>query len=164
MIARVRRGDATRPNHWQKLPATADLVTIYSQISPSLHSWCFVEWWPNSLGPTAFLSLRACIGRHNSRLGHGWKNLWSFLFKRHTSTFNSAWKVTQTGLNFWFNFFLFYCWWWCAIKILLEKNKRILIRQVKFGALIILGVNSINSNPAKHQHDCQVSEDSFRYA
>ena len=41
------------------------------------------------------------------------------------------------------------------------KNKRILIRQVKFGALIILGVNSIllSTNMI-----VQVSEDSFRFA
>ena len=46
-------------------------------------------------------------------------------------------------------------------KILLEKNKRILIRRVKFGALIILGVNSIllSTNMI-----AQVSEDSFRFA
>ena len=41
------------------------------------------------------------------------------------------------------------------------KNKRILIRQVKFGTLIILGVNSIllSTNMI-----AQVSEDSFRFA
>ena len=42
-----------------------------------------------------------------------------------------------------------------------EKNKRILIRRVKFGALKILGGNSIllSTNMI-----VQVSEDSFRFA
>ena len=42
-----------------------------------------------------------------------------------------------------------------------RKNKRILFRRVKFGALIILGVNSIllSTNMI-----VQVSEDSFRFA
>ena len=46
-------------------------------------------------------------------------------------------------------------------KNFVGKNKRILIRQVKFGTLIILGVNSIllSTNMI-----AQVSEDSFRFA
>ena len=46
-------------------------------------------------------------------------------------------------------------------KNFVGENKRILIRQVKFGTLIILGVNSIllSTNMI-----AQVSEDSFRFA
>ena len=45
-------------------------------------------------------------------------------------------------------------------KKIAEKNKRILIRQGKFGALIILGVNSILLSI---NMIVQVSEDSFRF-
>ena len=41
------------------------------------------------------------------------------------------------------------------------KNKRILIRRVKFGALILLGVNSILMST---NMIVQVSEDFFRFA
>ena len=110
---------------------------------------CFFEWWPNSLDLTAFLSLRACIGRHNSRLGHGWKNLWSFQFKRHTSTFNSAWKVTQTGLNVWFNFSFLLLMMVCN-KNFAEKKKD----TDSPSQIWCLDHNTRRQlNPAKHQHD-----------
>ena len=97
--------------HRQKLSAAADLVTIYSQISPSLDSWqvfCQVMTKQPRFDSFCF-SLRACFARHNYRFGNGRKEPVIISVQKTHFDLQCHMESYPNRTERWFIFFFFYC-------------------------------------------------------